>query len=448
MTLKRMTLPMLSLLLGLTACTGGPEPETPTQDPGPAAVTLPQAAVDGTWMAQVAAPGAQDELMAVGPWRDIFDRRYGDAIPAASGDLQARLHAEASVIYRQAALLQAQSIEQTFSDEQRRDSDPVQADYYYAVAQLVLGQDVQVAALSEGPGALQGASKVWAQREGELTLATVPAAYSLSAPTPGQVPEMPADAVVELSEQVGDSKMALADPTATLQLAAWHEAAARAASEQGDAIADALISPWRLPFETQVAAETQSLPLQALFLGTLPSAADLALVASLKAEGADVPAVVAQFGTSSLVAAAIQPCLSQATLDTQCVVDAAAGTPAPLLQAMSSGGEATVDHRMYAKASRAAVLRVGADVALALGDTRGAALLRINALDHSGDAAADPAFLISQAAWDAGTRNALRAQELLHTQTEVLPGMTSVRVSLDVLHLRVSRDAGPAMPMH
>lgn len=103
---------------------------------------------------------------------------------------------------------------------------------------------------------------------------------------------------------------------------------------------------------------------------------------------------------------------------------------------------------MYAKGARATVLRGGARVALALGDDRGAALLRINALDHSGDAAADPSFLLSQAAWDAGTRNALRAQELLHTQAQVLPGMASVRVSLDVLHLRVSRDAGPAMPMH
>lgn len=448
MTLNPLKLPMLVLLLGLTACTGGPEPETPTQDPGPAAVSLPQAAVDATWMAQVAAPGAQDALMAEGPWRDVFDRRYGAAIPAASGELQARLHAEAAVIYRQAALLQAQSIVQTFSPEQRRDSDPVQADYYFAVAQLVLGEQAQVLPLDAGPAELQAASKAWAEREGELSLATVPAAYSLPAPAPGQVPEMPAGAVVELAEQVGDSKMSLADPTATLQLAAWHEAAARAASEQGEGIADALIGPWRLPFEAQAAAETQSLPLQVLFLGTLPSAADLALVTSLRAEGADVSAVLTQFSDTSLAAAAIAPCLTQGTLDTQCVVDAAAGTPAPLLQAMSAGAEASVDHRMYAKASRAAVLRVGADAALALGDTRGAALLRINALDHSGDAAADPAFLISQAAWDAGTRNALRAQELLHTQTEVLPGMASVRVSLDVLHLRVSRDAGPAMPMH
>jgi hypothetical protein len=411
-------------------------------------VVLPQATVEGSWMVQISAPGIQDQVMSNGPWKAVFDRDYVQAIPAASGDLQARLHAEASVIYRQAALLQAQSIVQSFSPEQLRDSDPEQVAYYYALSQLILGHTVTVMALSDAPDVLQAASKAWSELEGELSLASIPAVYTLPAVSPGQVPELPQDAVVELREQVGDSKMSLADPTATLQLAVWHEAAARAASDKGDAIADALIAPWRLPFEPKLAVKPAELPLEVFFLGTVGSAADMAFMASLGAAGADVPAVVSHFSQHSMVAAAITPCLSAGALDPQCVIDAAAGVPAPLLQAMSAAGPVSMDHRMYAKGARATVLRGGARVALALGDDRGAALLRINALDHSGDAAADPSFLLSQAAWDAGTRNALRAQELLHTQAQVLPGMASVRVSLDVLHLRVSRDAGPAMPMH
>lgn len=446
--LTQLKLPMFALLLGLSACTGGPEPEAPVQTPGPVAVALPQGALDSTWMLQIAAEGAQDTLMSKGPWKAIFDRDYTQAIPAAEGDLQARLHAEAAVIYRQAALLQAQSISESFSPAQGRDSDPVQVSYYYELSQVILGQGGTIAALGQGPESLVAASKAWAEREGELSMATLPAVYTLPEVTPGQVPEMPESAVVELQELVGESKMALADPTATLELAAWHEAAARAASENGDVIADALIAPWRLPFESHAAVEPAELPLEVLFLGTVASAADMAFLASVGAEGADVPEVVSRFSERSMVAAALAPCLIQGVMDPQCVIDAAAGVPAPLLQAMSAVGPASVDHRMYVKGARATVLRGGARVALALGDTRGDALLRINALDHSGDAAADPAFLLSQAAWDAGTRNALRAQELLHTQAQVLPGMASVRVSLDVLHLRVSRDAGPAMPMH
>lgn len=446
--MTQLKLPIFALLLTLAACTGGPEPETPSEGPGPVAAALPQSALESTWMVQIAAEGAQDQLMSKGPWKAIFDRDYAQAIPASSGDLQARLHAEAAVIYRQAALLQAQSIAESFSPEQGRDSDPAQVSYYYELSQVILGKGETVGALSEGPESLVAASKVWAEREGELSMSSLPAVFTLPAVAPGQVPELPESAVVELKELVGDSKMALADPTATLQLAAWHEAAARSASENGDAIADALIAPWRLPFESHLAVEPADLPLEVLFLGTVGSAADLAFLASIGAEGADVPALVKRFSERSMVAAALAPCLSGSAMDTQCVIDAAAGVPAPLLQAMSAMGPASVDHRMYAKGGRASVLRGGSRVALALGDTRGAALLRINALDHSGDAAADPAFLMSQAAWDAGTRNALRAQELLHTQAQVLPGMASVRVSLDVLHLRVSRDAGPAMPMH
>jgi hypothetical protein len=446
--LTQLKLPLFALLLSLSACTGGPESEAPEPPSGPAAVALPQAALDGSWMLQIAAPGAQVQVMSKGPWKDIFDRQYAKAIPVASGDLQARLHAEASVIYRQAALLQAQSIAQSFSPEQLRDSDPDQVAYYYALSQLILGHTVTVSALGDGPDSLKAASKAWSELEGELSFASMPPIYTLPAVVSGQVPELPQDAVVELREQIGESKMALADPTATLQLAAWHEAAARAASDNGNVIADALIAPWRLPFEPKSAVEPADLPLEVLFLGTVGSAVDMAFLASVGADGADVSAVVLSFSERSMVAAAIGPCLSAGALDPQCVIDAAAGVPAPLLQAMSAGGSASVDHRMYAKGARATVLRGGSRVAMALGDTRGAALLRINALDHSGDAAADPAFLVSQAAWDAGTRNALRAQELLHTQAEVLPGMASVRVSLDVLHLRVSRDAGPAMPMH
>jgi hypothetical protein len=111
-------------------------------------------------------------------------------------------------------------------------------------------------------------------------------------------------------------------------------------------------------------------------------------------------------------------------------------------------GSAAADHRLFAQFVLAGTLRAGAEVAESFGDERGAAELRLIARDRSVDAAADPTFFISIAAWDAGQRNPVRAQELFHGYVDKLPGLQAARVSLDALNLRVSRDAGPAIPVH
>jgi hypothetical protein len=42
----------------------------------------------------------------------------------------------------------------------------------------------------------------------------------------------------------------------------------------------------------------------------------------------------------------------------------------------------------------------------------------------------------------------LRSQELLFGQLESLPGLLAVRLSLDALNLRVSRDGTTELPKH
>jgi hypothetical protein len=115
--------------------------------------------------------------------------------------------------------------------------------------------------------------------------------------------------------------------------------------------------------------------------------------------------------------------------------------------AKASGGRSP-NHRAMAAFIEAGVIRAGMRAADAAGDREAAGLLRIAAKDQSETDAVEPVFLVSLAAWDAGNRNALRAQEILHAQLKRAPGLDAARYALDALHLRVSRDSGPGMPMH
>jgi hypothetical protein len=94
------------------------------------------------------------------------------------------------------------------------------------------------------------------------------------------------------------------------------------------------------------------------------------------------------------------------------------------------------------------LLRVAAHAALAAGDKDTAGRLRINALDRSNGRMAEPTFVLSIAAWDAGNRNTVRAEELVHSLISEVPGLEAARLPLDALHIRVSRNSAPGRPMH
>ena len=103
-------------------------------------------------------------------------------------------------------------------------------------------------------------------------------------------------------------------------------------------------------------------------------------------------------------------------------------------------GSVQADHRMFASFARAGVLRSAARTEDALGNDYNAALIRTMARDASLGPASDPAFLLSLAAYHAGTRNVLSAAELLHGQVTIVPGLHAARVQLDALSLRVQFD--------
>ena len=416
-------------------------------DDAPAKVV--EAAVSGdmvrsTWMVQVADPDQLDALAGHPGWQAYHSRDYALAL-AAGADWAGtgRVHAELSAIYRQAALLAARAIEQTYKADQRREGDPKEVDYLLGVAYAVMGDTARAQGLlgknaDSSSAALAAADAAWSERlaAGEPVVARIAddRLFPLGEPTVGSIPEPVPAPHYELAETIGDRKIKAADPTVLLQLAAWHEAAAVAAA--GPERTAALLAPWRLPGEPSAPIDGRVVTLDDLFLSAYASADDL------------VRAAAGGKG-SSPYGSLIDACEGQAQARANCVIDAAGSLRKQVMAAMESvAGGPSPNHRMMSAFAEAGALRAGLRTADTDGDRDAAGLLRIAAKDQSDEAAVEPVFLVSLAAWDVGNRNPLRAQELLHAQLRRAPGLDAARYALDALHLRVSRDSGPGMPMH
>ena len=438
----------MSLLFAL-ACSGGPdETQEPVADV--ATVSVPTEVLATTWQAQVAAPGAMDGLTGPG-WQAMFERNTAGALEAfgAEGVESGRVHAQAAAIYRQAALVAAHATLQTYGGDERREGDPDEVDYLLAVSHVVLGEDDQAAALFGKGGsaeALAAADAAWAGLAADGFSRAAwddDALFPLSEVAPGTLPAVTEGPHYSFPIEGVSLPLELADPTALLQAAWWHEQAAVQA--MGAAEANALLGPWRLEAE-EAGEQAAELPLEALFLTSWSSSSDLAFVNALEA-GGDPRGTVDTFAASSAYAAVVQGCLSDEGVDPDCL-EAGSRTLANDLEAHMAevGGGVSADHRMFAGFAKGGVLRAGARTEDALGNDYNAALLRRLARDASTGPAADPVFFVSLAAYHASTRNAHTSAELLHGQISVVPGLYGSRIALDALNLRVQRDSGPGNP--
>ena len=450
----------------LLACSG--EPNEPVSPPKTGPEPISEAIVSASWPVKVAAPGALDTLLSNPGWQSYYERNYSGALTGfgASGPATARLHAEISAMYRQAALLQARSTIETYRPEQIREGDPAEVSYVLAVAWMVVNETEKAKELLGKSGgspskALASPDAAWAKRLAQpdarwWPISNDPAQFPLAEVTAGVMPgiaDAPHYTVKERPLDGGSTPLdvGLSDATALLQAAMWHEAAASAALAGDVSVADALLGPWRLPGEplnTVASGEVKELPLEALFMSPWLTTADLQLVVGLNA-GKPATEWLQQLSATSAYAVVISRCVVEQKVDPNCLQDQAIALSQQVEAAMGKTfGSASADHRLFAQFVLAGTLRAGAEVAESFGDERGAAELRLIARDRSVDAAADPTFFISIAAWDAGQRNPVRAQELFHGYVDKLPGLQAARVSLDALNLRVSRDAGPAIPVH
>jgi hypothetical protein len=153
------------------------------------------------------------------------------------------------------------------------------------------------------------------------------------------------------------------------------------------------------------------------------------------------------FAARSALAQLLLPCEGE-QVDAECVMDQANGLHKQLMAAMEAASGASADHPMLADLGKAGVLRAGVRLAQHRGDEQAEGVLRVAALDNATGPSVDPVFQLSMAAWDTRNRNTQRAQDLLHGQRHSVPGTNAIRISLNALSLRVSRDAGAGMPMH
>ncbi|MCP4918017.1 MAG: hypothetical protein GY913_13980 [Proteobacteria bacterium] len=439
----------MSLLLAL-ACTGGPDEEVaPVANDS----SVPAELLAGTWQVRVAAPGGMDAFGSAG-WQAMFERNATGALEAfgPQGVESGRVHVQAAAAYRQAACVAAYALVETYDGDERREGDPAEVEYLLGVSRVVLGQDD----LASGHFGQGGADESLAAADAAWTaLAAEPIAraawdddalFPLPAVTAGTLPAVVEGPHYRFTIEGATLPLELADPTALLQAAWWHEAAATQA--MGAPAANALLGPWRLEIE-EPGEQAAELPIEALFLSSWSSADDLAFVNALVAteDPTSVGATVESFASRSAYAAVVQGCLSDAGVDPDCL-EAGSRSLANALEASmaEAGGQVSADHRMFAGFATGGVLRAGARTEDALGNEYNAAVLRRLARDASTGPAADPVFFVALSAYHASTRNAHTSAELLHGQISFVPGLYGARIALDALNLRVQRDSGPGNP--
>lgn len=443
---------MSFLFFMISACTG----DDPTLG-NPAAAkssSLSADVVSATWQVRMAKSEARAPFEGRASWVAWFERRRYEALPAFASEQDnaglARGHAEYAAIYRQAALLASNAILQVYGADLQV-SDPAETSYLLGVSGVLTGNAEQAAKLGLSGGSSvkefarrDAAWKAWFDEKKDpmpdspAGLATVPEGGELPGETLVPTP-------LPLVGEPGE--VAAGDPGDLFALSRWHEARARAADPAASETVDQYLNPFRLPFEARTPAPAAVATDVWLFMSAYTSAADMQFSA-LVSQG-DLAAAEGLAGTSAYASIA-KGCSVSGKVDIDCVIDEAAHLGSAIEDAMaaSNGGQADGFHRPFADFARAGALRALDLFARARGEDETSGILRINAYDRNVDHASDPVFILFLAAWDAGNRNTTRATELVHQSLRLAPGLVVARAPLDALHIRLSRNAAPGVPMH
>jgi hypothetical protein len=456
---------LLLLALGCNPPTQtSPEPSGSSADPAPTSTAIPGTMVGSTWPVAMADDALRAPFEAHPGWAAlVMQRDYPSALAAFGGEAalgvgQARIHMELAAAYRQALLVGANATVQVYG-ENRRDEDPPEVDCLLVVSYALLGQpdpvaDRMDACATSGQAEPIAHARAWSawSTSGDwpptAALAVTPG--QPGEPTAGSLPDAGALPHWTAKDLVEGLDVRMSSPAGLLGLALFHEGAAVAAQPSAEPAIRALLAPWRLAAEpVSVPSVELELPLELLFGSTLLVPADAGFLADVT-RGAG-SAALDGWKTDSALAAAVAPCFDAAgpAVDVGCVNEVAGRTFDQLRTAMEirSGGEQGY-HRPFAELGRLGVVRAGEALAASIGDEKSTGLLRLEALDLSIGTSAEPHYLLSIAAWDAGNRNSSRASDALHAQVGHIPGVEVARFPLDALHVRLSRESAPGVPMH
>ena len=238
-----------SCALTIVGCSGdeATTPATAAADASPG-VSLSSDLVDESWVVQLATNDALGPYISNPGWATYVMKRdlKGAIKQFASGGGQplARVHEDAASLYRQAALLSANALIETYG-KTPSDGDPLGTAHLLTVSYSVVGDlesaraaAAKMANVESDPTAEW--HKPWAEwlsgtAEWPPDLSNLP--VEVAAPAPGQWPSIGQLPHYQLPEQTEEKRLRdMADPGMLVALALWHSAAARAAApaEEGN----------------------------------------------------------------------------------------------------------------------------------------------------------------------------------------------------------------------
>lgn len=438
---------------GLPACAGAPDAPAPTAD-APVVGSVAADVLSQTWQVRMAADAARAPFEGRASWLGFMQGQRAQALAAMATESDpaglARMHLEYAATYRQATLAAARATIEVYGAD-AQPSDPAEADYLVGVSGLLAGDAARAAQLDAPGSAGVPSAQPWTAWRDSARPWPPMEAMGIDR-VRGEAGGLPgADLPLHLYALRGEpGTVATGDPSALLALSTFHELRAREADPAGAPVQARLLDPWRLPVEPFAAAgDAAVVPDAYLFMSPWTSAADVAFVSAVSQakDPAGVRAAVAAAAPTSAYATIASACLSGESVSVDCILDGSAALGGAIEAAMAKvAGKEDSFHRAFADYARFGALVAGDRVAFALGDRDAGGRLRLNAIDKV--AGHDTLFMISVAAWDAGNRNTVRAEEIVHDHLEQAPGLHLARAPLDALHVRLGRNAAPGMPMH
>lgn len=417
--------------------------------------TFDQARVEEVWVVKMAA--SEDFAAYTGAgWVPLVVKRDLSAsvrgFAQESGLGAARAHADTSLVYRQAALMAAHGLVETYG-KTPEPTDPLGTAHLLTVSFTLLGdidaakaQSAKLAGVEDPTNSFHAPWKAWLDSGAAWPppLASLPG--SLPEVAVGGWPEVEAPPHYVLPEREGsDAKRDMGDPGILVALALWHEAAARLAAGESAGLVDVYQARYRWPVEPGTTSAAD-LPMPFLFGSDYLVPADGPFIeAALGKQGL---AAVDAFAERSMLAWMAQQSRVDGKISAERAIDVAAGLRDQLLTASQarSGGNVESHHRTFADIAHVGALRNLALLAEAEGDREEGGKLRLAARDLSDQSAACPVGLLSLAAWDTSNRYPTRALEIVHRHVSKLPALEIARYGLDVMALRVSRERAGELP--
>lgn len=426
---------------GLTACTGG-ESGAPTESPASAEKASMEADLTKTWAVGFADVSTWEAYQTPG-WITYVTKRDLRRSAEQLGAKSARSHAEAAVLFRQAALLSANAAIQTYA-ETPQETDPVGVAHLLTIAYALQGdldearkQSAKLDGVDDVTAAWHAPWKAWLAGDASWPPDLSGLPIELPPQEAGSWPTVEDAPHYAMPVQgAGDHAQDMGDPGALVALALWHDGLAKKLA--GDpVVVDLYTARYRLPIEGPVEGKG-ALPMSFLYASDFLVPEDAAFMADVT-WGKGAAAVAAHTG-SSVTAQLAEQARVDGKIDAEKAVDVAVALRDGIRDASKGEGEIQRHHRWFADMAYVGLVRNLALLAEVEGDRDTSGKLRILARDQGVEHASDPQSLMALAAWDASNRYPSRAQEIIHQHAKTYPSLEAARFGLDVLALRVSRE--------